>query len=55
MNHDRIIQLLAQRLAQAEVNAAYAMAQLEAALERQRELEARIAEFEAAYQTEKEA
>lgn len=46
MNTDRIIQLLAQRLAQAEINAAYAMAQLEEALKRQRELEARIAEIE---------
>ncbi len=55
MNHERIIQLLAQRLAQAEINAAYAMVQLEAALERQRELEARITELEAVHQAEKEA
>lgn len=44
---EQIIQLLAQRLAQAEINAAYVMAQLEFAPEKQRELEARITELEA--------
>lgn len=38
-NIERVLQLLAQKLAQAELNAAYLQANLEAALERLRTLE----------------
>lgn len=45
---DRTIQLLTQKLAQAETNHAYAIALLEAALEREQALQKRLKELEAA-------
>lgn len=45
---ERTIQILSQKLAQAETNHAYTVALLEAALEREKALQKRVEELEAA-------